>query len=352
MQRRTLTLIHATRPVATVARSVRRSLLGRTRSFVADNKLPLIVFLWYFINVVFNIKNKALYNYFPCPAFVSALHLAVGSLWGIVGWLAFPKGNAVFPQRQIMPRKLLLGRNFQLQAMFHGLGHTAVNFSFGAVAVSFTHTVKAMEPFVAAAISQLVFRKKVALPVWLSLVPVVAGVALASAHELSFNWVGFNGAMFSNVAFAFRNYLAKEGLSKELNSTNQYIHLSIVSLLWCIPPIFMLEATKLWPAMQAAAASHGTIPFLGDLFFVGLTYHLYNQLCFNAIEAFDKPLTASVGNVAKRCFVIGFSILYFGNAITPQTAAGTIIAIAGVFLYSMSSAREKQKRAAAEAKAA
>lgn len=309
----------------------------------SKNRIYGLVFLWYFINVVFNIKNKALYNYFPCPAFVSALHLFVGALYGIMGWLLFPKGNGIFPERQLMPRDKLLGWRFQLQAACHGVGHTAVNFSYGAVAVSFTHTVKAMEPFVAAFISQTFFGKRVPFAVWLSLMPVVAGVALASAHELSFNWMGFNGAMFSNVAFAFRNYLAKEGLSDKLNSTNQYIHLSIISLLWCIPPIFMLEADKLLPAMQAAVASHGLWPFVFDLATVGLTYHLYNQLCFNTIETFDRPLTTSVGNVAKRCFVIGFSILYFGNAITPQTAAGTVVAILGVFLYSLVSAREKAK---------
>ena len=73
-------------------------------------------------------------------------------------------------------------------------------------------------------------------------------------------------------------------LSDKLNSTNQYIHLSIISLLWCIPPIFMLEADKLLPAMQAAVASHGLWPFVFDLATVGLTYHLYNQLSYMTLD--------------------------------------------------------------------
>lgn len=42
------------------------------------------------------------------------------------------------------------------------------------------------------------------LPVLLSLVPIMFGVALASAGELSFNWTGFISAMLSNLTFGFR----------------------------------------------------------------------------------------------------------------------------------------------------
>lgn len=36
--------------------------------------------LWYYLNIQFNIINKQIYNYFPYPWFVSAVHLAVGLL--------------------------------------------------------------------------------------------------------------------------------------------------------------------------------------------------------------------------------------------------------------------------------
>jgi Na+(H+)/acetate symporter ActP len=44
-----------------------------------------------------------------------------------------------------------------------------------------------------------------------------------------------------------------------------------------------------------------------------------------------EPITHAVGNVGKRIFVIGFSIIAFGNAITLQTAVGSAVAIAGAF---------------------
>ncbi|CAM8979226.1 unnamed protein product [Rhodiola kirilowii] len=42
----------------------------------ADGELEL--FAGYFLNVIFNIHNKKVYNYFPYPYFVSVIHLLVG----------------------------------------------------------------------------------------------------------------------------------------------------------------------------------------------------------------------------------------------------------------------------------
>ncbi|XP_061355402.1 triose phosphate/phosphate translocator, chloroplastic-like isoform X2 [Gastrolobium bilobum] len=86
------------------------------------------------------------------------------------------------------------------------------------------------------------------------------------------------------------------------------------------------------------------VKFITDLFWVGMFYHLYNQVATNTLERV-APLTHAVGNVLKRVFVIVFSILVFGNKISTQTGIGTAIAIAGVAIYSLIKARmEEEKR--------
>lgn len=70
----------------------------------------------------------------------------------------------------------------------HMLGTVFTNMSLGMVAVSFTHTVKASEPFFTVLLSAF-FLGEVPSPLVLgSLVPIVGGVALASLTEVSFNW--------------------------------------------------------------------------------------------------------------------------------------------------------------------
>lgn len=51
---------------------------------------------------------------------------------------------------------------------------------------------------------RLILGESTPLPVMLTLIPIMFGVGLASAGELSFNWTGFLSAMLSNLTFGFR----------------------------------------------------------------------------------------------------------------------------------------------------
>jgi solute carrier family 35 protein E1 len=112
--------------------------------------------------------------------------------------------------------------------------------------------------------------------------------------------------------------------------------------------LVQIEGPKLMQSGFAdAIAKVGISKFVSDLFWVGMFYHLYNQLANNTLERV-APLTHAVGNVLKRVFVIGFSIIVFGNKISTQTGIGTAVAIGGVALYSFIKAKlEEEKRAKA-----
>ncbi|THG19578.1 hypothetical protein TEA_013992 [Camellia sinensis var. sinensis] len=228
-------------------------------------------------------------------------------------------------------------------AFCHALGHVMSNVSFAAVAVSFTHTIKALEPFFNAAASQFILGHQIPLPLWLSLAPVVFGVSMASLTELSFNWTGFISAMISNIAFTYRSIYSKKAMTG-MDSTNVYAYISIIALLVCIPPALIIEGPQLMQhGFADAIAKVGLPKFLSDLFWIGMFYHLYNQVATNTLERV-APLTHAVGNVLKRVFVIGFSIVVFGNRISTQTGIGTVIAIVGVAIYSLIKANMEEKK--------
>ncbi|KAM7269396.1 hypothetical protein ACFE04_024893 [Oxalis oulophora] len=329
-------------------------------------KYPALVtgfffFMWYFLNVIFNILNKKVYNYFPYPYFVSVVHLLVGVVYCLVSW------SVGLPKRAPIDKKLLM--LLIPIAFFHALGHVMSNVSFAAVAVSFTHTIKALEPFFSASASQFVLGQQIPLALWLSLAPVVIGVSMASLTELSFNWLGFVSAMISNVAFTYRSIYSKKAMTS-MDSTNVYAYISIIALLFCIPPAIFIEGPQLMQyGFSNAITKVGLVKFISDLFWIGMFYHLYNQVATNTLERV-APLTHAVGNVLKRVFVIGFSIVVFvyrlyvlpvlclstlcngskfsGNRISTQTGIGTAIAIGGVALYSLIKAdMEEKKRKAA-----
>lgn len=292
-------------------------------------------FTWYFLNVIFNILNKKVYNYFPYPYFVSVVHLLVGVTYCLISWsIGLPKRAPI--------NKDLLGVLTPVAAC-HALGHVMSNVSFAAVAVSFTHTIKALEPFFSAAASQFVLGHQIPLSLWMSLAPVVIGVSMASLTELSFNWLGFTSAMISNISFTYRSIYSKKAMTG-MDSTNVYAYISIIALLFCLPPAILIEGPKLMQyGFRDAIAKVGMVKFVSDLFWIGMFYHLYNQVATNTLERV-APLTHAVGNVLKRVFVIGFSIIVFGNRISTQTGIGTAIAIAGVAIYSLIKANLEEKK--------
>lgn len=170
-----------------------------------------------------------------------------------------------------------------------------------------------------------------AWPVYAALLPIMGGVALASCTELSFSWLGFSTAMASNAAFSARGIFSKKLMSK-MSPLNLYNFVTIVSLLFCIPFVIAIEGSTLAAGIAKAVELKGQKEFIFALLKVGAFYHLYNQVAYQALGKVE-PVTHAVGNVGKRIFVIGFTILAFGNKISPQTAIGSAIAVMGAGLY-------------------
>eukprot|EP00435_Cladocopium_sp_Y103_P023890 s2474_g5.t2 len=143
-------------------------------------------------------------------------------------------------------------------------GQVATVASLGAVAVSFTHVVKALEPAVNAIASALILGQVFHPMVYASLLPVFAGVALASSKELSFTMFGFLTAMASNFFFVTRNVLATKfgdvgdmGEDKTQRKTNQLAVLTGVATLVLLPVVVLLPGglTSVPTAWKAALAT-------------------------------------------------------------------------------------------------
>lgn len=74
-------------------------------------------------------------------------------------------------------------------ALMHAMAHMTAVISLNAGAVSFTHIVKAAEPAFTSLFAALFLKQYFAAPVYLSLIPVMAGVGIASLKERSFRSV-------------------------------------------------------------------------------------------------------------------------------------------------------------------
>ncbi|CAL9772529.1 unnamed protein product [Musa acuminata subsp. burmannicoides] len=281
---------------------------------------------WWALNVVFNIYNKKVLNAFPYPWLTSTLSLATGSLIMLVCWAT---RIAEAPETDFEFWKALAP-----VAVAHTIGHVAATVSMSKVAVSFTHIIKSGEPAFSVLVSRLLLGETFPLPVYLSLVPIIGGCALAAVTELNFNMTGFVGAMISNLAFVFRNIFSKKGMKgKSVGGMNYYACLSILSLLILTPFAIAIEGPQMWTAGWQKALSQIGPHFVWWVAAQSVFYHLYNQVSYMSLDEIS-PLTFSIGNTMKRISVIVSSIIIFHTPVQPVNALGAAIAILGTFLYS------------------
>ncbi|PKA63713.1 Glucose-6-phosphate/phosphate translocator 2, chloroplastic [Apostasia shenzhenica] len=294
----------------------------------AAQKLKIGIYFatWWALNVVFNIYNKKVLNAYPYPWLTSTLSLACGSLMMLISWATriaeAPKTDLDF-WKSLFP-----------VAVAHTIGHVAATVSMSKVAVSFTHIIKSGEPAFSVLVSRFLLGETFPVPVYLSLIPIIGGCALAAVTELNFNMIGFMGAMISNLAFVFRNIFSKRGMKgKSVSGMNYYACLSMMSLLILTPFAIAVEGPQMWAAGWQTALSQIGPQFIWWVAAQSVFYHLYNQVSYMSLDEIS-PLTFSVGNTMKRISVIVSSIIIFHTPIQPINALGAAIAILGTFLYS------------------
>ncbi|KAA8524652.1 hypothetical protein F0562_011075 [Nyssa sinensis] len=112
----------------------------------------------------------------------------------------------------------------------HTMRHVAETVSTSKVAASFTHIIKSSEPAFSVLDSRFLLGETFPMSVYLSLVPIIGGFALAAVTELNLNMTGLMRDMISNLALVFRNIFSKGAMKgKSVGGMNYYAGLSMLS---------------------------------------------------------------------------------------------------------------------------
>jgi len=310
-------------------------------------KIGVYFALWFALSTGYNIANKVRLNAIALPWCHSAASLAVGSAFVSFLWATGLRKRPSLPRAAVAT---LLPISF-----LHALGHIGAVVSAGAGAVSFTQIVKAAEPVCTALLSWGILGATISAPAALALVPIVAGVALASVSELSFTWLSFSGAMLSNLAFATRNILSRASMDrpkgKNMTPENLFGVLTVMSFLWALPCAILIEGPTALAKWSAATAVKPASYILQYTVSTGLYFYLYNEVAMLALNNVN-PVTHAVANTLKRVVILLACVVFFKTPMTPLCIAGSSVAIVGSYLYSMAKGREKALAKAAAKKGA
>jgi len=201
------------------------------------------------------------------------------------------------------------------------------------VAASFTETVKSSAPFFTVIISRCLIGEVTGLWVNLSLLPIMLGLALCSAHELSFTLIGFAAALSTNVVECFQNVFSKKLMASYTCAELQF-YASLSAVIVQLPVSYLLVQ----PDWRRSLGKDVLYPLLLD----GVCFHMQS---FTAYCLVDRITTVhfSVCNTVKRALIIMVSVLLFGNQVTLLSGAGTGLVLIGVLSYSLASQRQKAR---------
>ncbi|KAI7996260.1 UDP-URONIC ACID TRANSPORTER 1 [Camellia lanceoleosa] len=148
----------------------------------------------------------------------------------------------IFPLQRIKSRSQFR-RIATLSIVFCG-SVVGGNISLRYLPVSFNQAVGATTPFFTAVFAYLMTFKRESWISYAALVPVVAGVVIASGGEPSFHLYGFIMCFSATAARAFKSVLQCILLSSEgekLNSMNLLLYMSPIAVLVLLPATLIME---------------------------------------------------------------------------------------------------------------
>jgi len=328
-------------------------------------RVAMLLGAWYVCNLIYSVSNKAALQLWRFPFVFGTIQLGVGFLYVLLLWAPLPRyvpSKGAWALAPMRAAPVLARGDFARMlpaALLLAVGHTAATAAPAYGSVAFTNVVKTTETLFASVCLAVVSKKVFSPAVYVTLVPVVVGVALATVNELDFSWFTLGACGVSMNAFALYSIAAKDLLGalpfRQLGARNMYAVLCFMSFVLLLPVSLALEGPGIlrwWREQGPDASGAGVVQASASLaplvLTTGLFNYLSNELAFCVLDM-CSPLTYAVANTLKRVIVIVGSVLIFKTRVTPVGVFGATLAVAGAFLYSLSldivDARRRQGKA-------
>ncbi|CAH1430665.1 unnamed protein product [Lactuca virosa] len=296
-----------------------------------------LVTSWYSSNIGVLLLNKYLLsNYgFKYPIFLTMCHMTACALLSYIAiaWLK------MVPMQTIRSRVQFF-KISALSLIFCG-SVVSGNISLRYLPVSFNQAIGATTPFFTAVFAYLMTLKKEAWLTYITLIPVVTGVIIASGGEPSFHLFGFIMCIGATAARALKTVVQGILLSSEgekLNSMNLLLYMAPIAVVFLLPATLYMERNVVGITIALARQDFGIVWLL--LFNSALAYFV--NLTNFLVTKHTSALTLQVLGNAKGAVAVVVSILIFRNPVSVTGMAGYTLTVIGVILYSEAKKRSNK----------
>jgi len=302
---------------------------------VSTTAATFYIFCWYTVNVATVILNKYIFKsmLFLFPVSLTAIHMltcTVGCYIAIhwVKLVPWQEKEWSFKLQRVLPLAVLFVTNIVLG-----------NVSLRWVSVSFMQTIKSSVPVWTVILQTIFLGKKFHQLIYVSLIPTVGGVMLASWTEAEFDVTGFWAALFASIITAAITVVSGILLVVKLDSINLLHLMAPISFLMLVPACVYTGELEgiIYNWYPTCTSADITI-----LFVSGLIAFLLNVSTFLVIGA-TSALSFNIAGNFKVILSILFSVIIFHTNISFLNGMGIAAAIVGVAFYNYVRQRVEEK---------
>jgi solute carrier family 35 protein E1 len=214
-----------------------------------------------------------------------------------------------------------------------------------AAGVTLTYVVKASIPVFTVIVCALQGQKFSGL-IYVSLLPICLGVALASGSDLSFSYLGLGAALLSALSQTFMNLSIKKVRNKTGHSGSKaFFGMTVLCTMLTLPVVYVCHKLSEIGYTQFSPSSVDNVFTLyadqqsgnyWPLFLLvagAVAYHVEYALNF-VFVGFVSSVTFSVCDIARRIAIIVTGAIVFNKQLTQDNWVGICIALGGVLWYS------------------
>lgn len=364
-----------------------------TEEFPEAVRLITMIVVWYVLAALASSAMKQLLMEFAHPLSLSLCQFVCATTLCLARAAMAPAKNEVSAKCQPMTMSFRglcnIASQYRVLGLQLGAGviMTSVchRFALMLMPVSFTHTIKALQPLYAAALSKWFLGTSCPRDRCAALVIIVTGVGLSAYSELDYTWSGVAFAQLSVLAIVTSSVLQKRYLRCGASTSNH--HSLDKPVLLSLPYASSPELTSVPSKCESSPTNNSnraatcappsnldtnSVFFLTNAFALALLfpawcifdtnaiYDLRNSrsgclrtvavlICtsffvvaqhfasISVLEIASTAVTHAVASTFKRIFVITTSIIWFGNNVAPLNAFGIFLSVCGVALYDRSS---------------
>lgn len=315
--------------------------------------------VYFLCNVGLTIYNKAVLGHFAYPWLLTALHTGSASIGCYVLLL---RGDFILSKLSSREHVTLV-----LFSFLFTINIAISNVSLAMVSMPFHQIMRSTTPIFTILIYRIRFKRSYSMKVYLSLIPIVLGVGLATYGDYYFTTIGFiltllgvilaavktvvtNRIMtgplslspleilFRMSPLAFIQALTYSYLSGELSSFSDCFTSTSSLALASLPDINTTTPGSYFTTLHLPS-SQLTLALLGN----GLLAFVLNISSFSTNKTTGALTMTVCGNV-KQCLTILLGIMVFGVEVSMLNGVGMVVTLVGAAWYSFVELGSRSKR--------